>query len=114
VLDRAVAANPAAAVYFSAYHKRWIQLTYSVRSQGNGARISPAFVDAIRHAVREAAPTTPVLDITPLATNIDQALAPQRFTTGLLTGFAAVALLLASVGLYGAISFSVQQRTSEV
>ena len=55
-----------------------------------------------------ATPTTPVPDITPLSTNVDQSLAPQRFTTELLTGFAAVALLLASVGLFGVISFSVR------
>jgi putative ABC transport system permease protein len=116
VLDQSLAANPAPAVYFTEYQKPWVQLTYFVRPQGGGVRTAggAAFLDAIRRAIREAAPTTPVPDITPLATNVNVALAPQRFTTGLLTGFAAVALLLASVGIFGVISFSVTQRTSEI
>jgi putative ABC transport system permease protein len=113
VLDQSLAANPAAAVYFTESQKPWIQLTYFVRPSGASGPAA-GFVDALRRAIREAAPGTPVPDITPLATNVDVALAPQRFTTGLLTGFAAIALLLASVGIFGVISFSVTQRTSEI
>jgi putative ABC transport system permease protein len=116
VLDRTLAASPAPAIYFSADQKPWVQLTYFVRPRDTGARAfgGSDFVAALRQAVRESAPNTPVPDIQPLAVNVDLALAPQRFTTGLLTGFAIVALLLASVGIYGVISFSVVQRTPEI
>ena len=113
VLDQTLAASPAPAIYFDADQRPWVQLTYFVRPRDAGARTSD-FVAALRRAVRESAPNTPVPDIQPLATNVDLALAPQRFTIWLLTGFAIVALLLASVGIYGVISFSVAQRTSEI
>jgi putative ABC transport system permease protein len=116
VLDRTLAANPAPAIYFPEDQKPWVQLTYFVRPRETGPRASlgPDFVAALRQAVRGSVPNTPVPDIQPLAYNVDLALAPQRFTAGLLTGFAMVALLLASVGIYGVISFSVVQRTPEI
>src|SRR5207237_3072919 len=88
--------------------KPWPQMTFFVRAQSTMPSVG--FVDAIRRAFRETAPTMPVPDITPLASNVDIALAPQRFTASVLTGFAAVALLLASIGLFGVVSFSVPQR----
>ena len=112
IRDQSLALDPGPAVYFSEYQKPWIQLTLFVR--GQRATPTTAFVDAIRDAFHSAAPTTPIPDVTPLAGNIDLALAPQRFTAWLLTGFAAVALLLAVIGLFGVVSFTVQERVPEL
>jgi putative ABC transport system permease protein len=45
---------------------------------------------------------------------VSQAVAPARFQTLLLTSFAGIALLLAAVGLYGVLSYAVQQRALEI
>ena len=45
---------------------------------------------------------------------VDRAVSPRRFTVLLLTGFAGFALVLASLGIYGVISYSVNRRTQEI
>jgi len=112
IRDQSPGTDPGSAVYFTEDQKPWIQLTYFVR--GRDASPTPAFVDAIRRTLQETVPTLAVPDITPLESNVGLALQPQRFTATLLTVFATVALLLAAIGLFGVVSFSVQQRVPEM
>jgi predicted permease len=69
---------------------------------------------AVRDAVRTVAPDVRVLRVSPYAEYLRQPLAAPRFNALLLGAFAAAALLMSSIGLYGVMSASVRQRHAEI
>ena len=69
---------------------------------------------AIRATLQPIAPNLPGNDFRPLQLLVDKSVSPRRFLVLLLGGFAAFALVLASLGIYGLISYSVNQRTQEI
>jgi putative ABC transport system permease protein len=98
-------------IYFS-----YAQINFSaetslvVRSSGDPARLS----DGVRSAVREVNANAPVLRIKTMSDVLAESTAQQRFTMGLMAVFAGVALVMAIIGLYGVMSYSVTQRIHEI
>jgi putative ABC transport system permease protein len=102
--------EPRAAVYFAATQMPQRSLTLIVASNGDSTSVS----GLIRQTVRQLDPALPVQPVRPLADWLVESVAPTRLTTRLAALFAVCALLLASVGIYGVVAYSVASRTKEI
>jgi predicted permease len=73
-----------------------------------------AMAGALRAAVRLVQHDAPIYGVAPLEQQLGSYLTQRRFQTSLLTGFSVVALLMAAVGIYGLIQYSIATRTQEI
>jgi putative ABC transport system permease protein len=110
VRHKQLTADGRATIYFPQSLFPWPPLTVAVRS---GADPS-ALAAAVRQEVGALDPEVPLYDVRPMADYVSQAMAPARFTLLLIGLFAAVAVALALVGLFGVLSFLVHQRSREI
>jgi predicted permease len=85
-------------------------MTVHVRGRGGMATLLPA----VRDAVHELDSSVPLARVETVAQAFDRATAETRFYLGLVTAFAALAVMMAGVGLYGVVSFLVSKRTREI
>jgi predicted permease len=96
-------------LYFPLAQKPQMNLVFAVRTTGDPS----AFAASIREAVHAVDPAQPVFDMMTMPQRMDDAAQPRRAPVILLSVFGGLAMVLAMLGIYGVLAFSVAQRTSE-
>ena len=105
--------DPGPEMYVPFNQKVWpslLTMQTAVRTRGDPA----AVIAGIRTAVRSVDPELPVAKLTTLSNLVDNAMTAPRFSMLLLSCFGMLAVVLAAIGMYGVISYSVTQRTREL
>jgi len=96
------------------YEPYWDYMPYKTVLVARAAGNPLSIAGALRAAIRRAGPDVPVPRMRTMSDVLDESVAARRFQVVLAAGFAVVALLVASLGIYAVVSYSVARRTSEL
>jgi putative ABC transport system permease protein len=107
IRHRGLESAPRPAMYMPVYERT---MTAVLRTKVDPSSLGAA----VRKEVQTIDPDQPVADLKTMEQWLDTAVAEPRYRTGLIALFALVALILASTGIYGVMSYSVTQRTHEI
>lgn len=107
-----LAISPAPIVYVSM--RRYARIFHTMTLIVRGSGSVDATVTTIRSVLREVDPKLPLYNVQTMASIVDQSTAQQRLDITLLGIFAAAAMVLATLGIYGVVSYSAAQRRPEM
>ncbi len=110
IREGALDKEPEPAIYWPHPREPYGGMALVIRTSGDAMRLA----NAVQKEIRALDPQQPVADLRTMEQVIAKSIARPRFNTLLLAIFAGVALVLASVGLYGVMNYSATQRTHEV
>src|SRR4051812_38690963 len=97
------------------FYRPWPQRTQPFLAVTVKTNFKPdAATSTVRNALSKVDPALPIVQPQTMSQIIDQSLGQRRLTMTLLGVFAGIALILAMVGIYGAVAYTVEQRTGEI
>jgi ABC-type antimicrobial peptide transport system permease subunit len=97
-------------IYISAFQEEQVSSRFLLRTRIDPAAVAPE----VRRIVRELLKTVPVAGMTTLADQVDASIVPERLIATLSGLFGALGSLLAAIGLYGLLAYTVARRISEI
>jgi predicted permease len=110
VHEETVEGETGSQIYFPATQQTPSGAQLVVRTSLAPASLAPSLL----HALRALNPKQPAAEFRPIRTIVDRAVSPRRFFMLLVAAFAVLGVLLAALGIYGVISYSVTQKTQEI